>query len=303
VTAAAPYGVYDLFAWFYNQGWGSDYHRQAAPVFEDHVFPRLPAGARVLDVCCGTGDLTRVLVARGYRVTGIDGSDEMLRFARRQTPGAEFRRADARSFIFNSRFDAALSTYDSLNHILELAELENAFACVFDALVPGGLFVFDLNMQPAFETHWNGTFASVEESCAGITRGSYDACAKIGRVDLTLFQLAGTWHRTDVTVLEKCYSEEEVSGALDRAGFTAIEARDAWELGMHGDAAIGRVFFFAAKPLGSPSVAPQLQAAEQEEARRNQPAERDQPQPVVHEHAADAQQNKAGPDQDIPPAE
>jgi SAM-dependent methyltransferase len=254
VPGPEPYGVYDLFAWFYNQGWGSDYHRQAAPVFENHVFPRLPAGARVLDVCCGTGDLTRGLVARGYRVTGIDGSEEMLRFARRQTPGAEFRRADARCFTFHSRFDAALSTYDSLNHILELAELESAFACVFDALVPGALFVFDLNMQVAFETHWGGTFASVEESCAGITRGSYDPETKIGRVDLTLFRLAGTWHRVDVAVLERCYSEEEVTGALAGAGFTAIEPRDAWELGMRGDAAIGRVFFFALKPEPSPSA-------------------------------------------------
>lgn len=249
MAAAKPYGVYDLFAWFYNQGWGSDYHEQAAPILEQHVFLRLPAGARVLDVCCGTGDLSRVLAAHGYQVTGIDGSEEMLRFAREQTPGAQFCLADARRFSLGSRFDAALSTYDSLNHILEPEELEGAFSSVWRALVPGGLFVFDMNTEESFETIWCGSSGTVEDRAAGITRASYDPVQKIGRVDLTLFRLVeGTWGRSDVTVLERCYPVEAVTAALERAGFTGVEDRHAWELGMRGDMAAGRVFFFATRP-------------------------------------------------------
>ena len=247
---AKPYGVYDPFAWFYSQGWGSDYHNQAAPLLERYVFTRLPAGARVLDVCCGTGDLSRILAARGYCVTGIDGSDQMLRFARAQVPGAEFLLADARRFSLSGRFDAALSTYDSLNHILETDELESAFASVRCALVPGGLFVFDMNTTESFETLWCGSSGTVEETAASITRGSYDPATRIGRADLTLFRLAedGAWARSDIAVLERCYPEETVTAALDRAGFTAIEQHPAEELGMHGDMAVGRVFFFAVRP-------------------------------------------------------
>ena len=248
VPAPKPYGAYDLFAWFYNQGWGSDYHQAAATVFENHVFPRLPAGARVLDVCCGTGDLSRVLAAHGYHVTGIDGSEAMLRFAREQTPGGEFLLADARSFSIEARFDAAFSTYDSLNHILELAELESAFSSVCRALAPGGLFVFDLNTEESFRTLWCGSYGSVEDTSAGITRASYDPIERIGRVDLTLFRLEGTWQRSDVAVLERCYPVAEVAAALERAGFAAIEECDAWEMGMRGDMAAGRVFFFAVRP-------------------------------------------------------
>lgn len=249
MAGAEPYGTYDLFAWFYNQGWGSDYHQQAAPVFEQHIFPRFAAGAQVLDVCCGTSDLSRVLAARGYHVTGIDGSEEMLRFAREQTPGAEFFRADARRFSVGSRFEAAVSTYDSLNHILDPAELEGAFSSVWQALVRGGLFVFDMNTEASFDTLWNGSYGTVEDTAAGVTRASYDPAQKIGRVDLTLFELAeGTWRRSDITVFERCYPVEDVTAALGRAGFTRIEARDACELGMRGDIAVGRVFFFAVKP-------------------------------------------------------
>jgi SAM-dependent methyltransferase len=182
-------------------------------------------------------------------VTGLDGSAEMLQYACRHVPGAEFRLGDARDFHYAPEFDAALSTFDSLNHVLTLGELESVFANVRHALVPGGLFVFDLNMVEAFETLWRGSFSSVEDGAVGITNGSYDAAEKIGRAQVTLFRAESgdLWRRSDVTVLEKCYTAEEVVDALGRAGFAAVEVHEAWELGMRGDIALGRNFFFATK--------------------------------------------------------
>lgn len=246
---AQRYEIYDRFAWFYSQGWGLDYHNEVRPVLENHVFPRLADGSRVLDLCCGSGDLSRALADRGYKVTGIDGSEEMLHCARRQVPGADFRLEDARDFRLGPQFSAALSTFDSLNHVLSLAELEAVFENVYRALLPGGLFVFDLNMQEAFETMWRGSFSSVQDTAVGITNGSYDPVEKVGRAQVTLFRPDGDgrWCRSDVTVLEKCYPVEEVTDALARTGFTGIETREAWELGMRGEVALGRNFFFAVK--------------------------------------------------------
>jgi len=250
MAIAERYGVYDHFAWFYSRGWGADYHVQLRPVLDEQIFPRLRQGARVLDVCCGSGDLSRVLAERGYRVTGLDGSHEMLACARRQAPAAEFLLEDARNFSVPAVYDAALSTFDSLNHVLTLAGLESVFQNVSRALVSGGLFVFDMNMQEAFETMWRGSFSSVEDEAVGITSGSYDAAEKIGSAHVTLFRSdgAGVWRRDDVTVREKCYSLEEIGDALARAGFTSIETHEAWELGMRGDIALGRTFFFAVRP-------------------------------------------------------
>src|SRR4051812_41229736 len=59
------------------------------------LIERLPAGARVLDVGCGTGlPSGRRLVDAGLQVTGIDISEEMLQLARCNVPGAELLRLD-----------------------------------------------------------------------------------------------------------------------------------------------------------------------------------------------------------------
>ena len=76
------YSDYDPFAWVYNKYWGNEFTPRVFPILEQLVLRELPAGARVLDLCCGTGQLAGTLTALGYRVTGVDGSTEMLRFAR-----------------------------------------------------------------------------------------------------------------------------------------------------------------------------------------------------------------------------
>jgi SAM-dependent methyltransferase len=247
-VAAERYDEYDRIAWCYSRGWGEGFHEQAHLVLRGWVFPRLAPGSRVLDLCCGSGDLTVTLQAAGFKVTGLDGSAEMLAFARARVPEAEFILADARSFHFESAFDAVLSTFDSMNHILVLEELECVFRNVHAVLNDGGLFVFDMNMQESFETLWQGTFATVEPEHVSVTRGSYNADEKIGRAQITMFrQNEGAWTRSDVEVLERCYTEAEILNALERAGFTNPAARDAYEVGMRGDNAVGRTFFFATK--------------------------------------------------------
>ena len=84
-----PYTAYDPFAWLYNRHWKGRFHPVAMAVMEKILLPRLPDGARILDLCCGPGWLADVLSKRGYRVTGLDGSAEMLRYARENAPGVE----------------------------------------------------------------------------------------------------------------------------------------------------------------------------------------------------------------------
>ena len=69
---------------------------------------QLLKGQRVLDVCCGTGNLTAMLVAAGCQVVGVDSSPTMLSHARRKHIAAEFKQMDATQLPFNHEFDAAV---------------------------------------------------------------------------------------------------------------------------------------------------------------------------------------------------
>src|SRR5512138_1996823 len=100
--------AYDGMGWFYDRHWRG-LCAKFMPALDRLVLRALPRGARVLDLCCGTGHLAACLTRRGFRVTGLDGSAEMLRFAGENAPRADFVRADARSFSFSQPFDAVVS--------------------------------------------------------------------------------------------------------------------------------------------------------------------------------------------------
>src|SRR5438477_11888349 len=89
---------YDRLAAAYDRHWGGDFSRRVLPALPAPLLGALPPGARLLDLCCGTGQLAGMLAARGYRVSGLDISPRMLAFARQNAPGAEFVVGDARTF-------------------------------------------------------------------------------------------------------------------------------------------------------------------------------------------------------------
>jgi SAM-dependent methyltransferase len=236
---------YDDFAWFYHRYWNEEFHGLTFPILERIWLPRVPEGARILDVCCGTGYLAGLLAARGYRVSGIDVSAAMIAFARETAPEAEFSVADAARFHLPCGFDAAVSTFDSLNHILSIEDLEAAFRNTAAALKPGATFAFDVLLEAAYQTHWGESFALVRDDHAlAITGSGYDFRSRLARCTLTMFRLLeGAWRRSDVTIMERCYTPQEIDRALERAGFGETACYDAGDLGMAGELGEGRTFY------------------------------------------------------------
>jgi len=109
----------------------------------------------MLDVCCGTGNVTELMNEEGFELCGIDLSSGMIAEARRkaeeQRLPIEYECMDASTFELNRTFDAAYSFYDSLNNITDPARLQMAFHRVFRHLRSGGSWIFDMNMAYAFE--------------------------------------------------------------------------------------------------------------------------------------------------------
>jgi SAM-dependent methyltransferase len=255
--APRPSAGYDPIAWYFDRHWSSHYHPWAIAVLERLLLPRLPAAARVLDLCCGTGVVAGELGRRGYVVTGVDLSGAMLRHARANAPRAALVQADVRRLLLRPRFHAAVSTFDSLNHILSPAELLAVFRNARGALRPGGLLAFDLNLEPRYTRDWRASGCTVDDQHAGFVRGEYDPGTRIGWTWITLFTRGRGWERRDVTLAQRYHPPGDVLRLLAEAGFAEPRRVDVpAELGVPGGFGEGRCFFVAERGPAPPGAQP-----------------------------------------------
>lgn len=181
---------YDHWAALYDQTLGPDYCRQKLGLLERAFLPNIPSCGRVLDLCCGTGQLIAPLVARGYAVTGLDASSDMLAYARRNAPAADFVQGDAREFHFEAPFDGVICTSASLNHMSSLDDLRQVFECVNAALKTGGLFVFDVNHPVQLAHHWRGQPAegAIRDDHAWLITPRYEAASGTGSFTVDIYR-------------------------------------------------------------------------------------------------------------------
>jgi SAM-dependent methyltransferase len=237
---------YDSIAGMYHALWFDWYLPAAMPALEKLLFSRVPPAAHVLDICCGSGHVTKELVQRGYRVTGVDNSADLIDLARRQLPEAEFFVQDIRALALPDRYDAALSTFDSLNHILTLEDLALAFRQIRGALLPGAIFVFDMNLHEAYTLDLKQWAVDIHDNSVGMVRGHYDPVARRARTELMWFSRSAAdrncWQQRHSVVEQRCYAREDILQSLAAAGFRQIHACMASELGVDPDLGYGRMF-------------------------------------------------------------
>jgi len=248
------YSAYDPFAWIYNKHWGNTFLPVVLPILDNLVLTKLPENARILDLCCGTGQMARKLTALGYHVTGIDGSPEMLNYARENAPGVELLQADARSFQLPHKYHAVISVFDSLNHIMSTRELGAVFRSACDTLRTGGFFMFDLNTEAGYIYEWNGDFSIIEDDHVCVIRNAYNHKTRTADFDATVFRINDdSWYRHDFVLYQKCHAPAAVKSALKSAGFTDIETYGFdWQSGMSAlNKESRRAFFLCRKPKSS----------------------------------------------------
>ena len=100
---------------------------------------------RILDLGCGTGELTAKLTEAGAQVTGVDASTEMVNRATRSFPGIDFQVMDVRELSFPEPFDAVFT--NATLHWISEADQPTVLTNVFTALKPGGRFVGEMGGQ------------------------------------------------------------------------------------------------------------------------------------------------------------
>ncbi len=106
----------------------------------------LKAGSKILDLACGTGSFALELINKGYSVTGIDKSSEMLTIADNKLKGkVSLVNAEMQNFVLTESVDAVICMLDSINHLESENDVNNCFKCVYNSLNKNGLFIFDVN--------------------------------------------------------------------------------------------------------------------------------------------------------------
>ena len=117
-------------------------------------------GERVLDLGCGTGQLTAQIASAGAEVVGIDKAASMIEQARANYPNLRFEVADGSSFSFPEPFDAVFSNAA----IHWMREPARVVACIAQALKPGGRFVAEFggkgNTAPLIEAVYAASAAA-----------------------------------------------------------------------------------------------------------------------------------------------
>lgn len=191
---------------------------------------------KLLDVCCGTGNMCELLSDEDFDVTGFDLSAPMIEEAREKTRLREiagkkpirYEVADAATFELNDKFEAAYSFFDSLNYIHEPEQLQKAMHRVAAHLEPGGSFIFDVNTAYAFEEQMFDQQSLRKNSPLRYRwRGNWDPETRIIRVDMKFW--AGEEEFTE-THVQRAYDDDEIRAMLKAAGFEKIKCYHSYTL-------------------------------------------------------------------------
>jgi SAM-dependent methyltransferase len=233
---------FSQYALYYNAIY-SDKNYEEECDFLEFVFRKYSRDTpkKILDAGCGTGNHLIPMAKRGYTLTGIDLSKEMLSIAkerRRRLASArnnelkiELKRADIRNFDLGGgeTFDACICMFAVLGYVTKTAEVLSAFSSVRKHLRKGGLFIFDVWYGPAV-LHIGPTprLKRVENNGVRIYRFAQPSLLKkenICKVNYDFLVLKGKRVLLEYQELHtvRYYYKDELRRLLHKAGFQLLE--------------------------------------------------------------------------------
>ncbi|MBA2878899.1 class I SAM-dependent methyltransferase [Anoxybacillus ayderensis] len=221
--------TYERFASWYDQLMSDAPYDQWCALVERAV-SSYQTGKRMLDLGCGTGELALRLAEKGFDVTGIDVSEQMLAIAqmKAQERGVDlsFFQQDMRDFGPFEPFDTIVIFCDSLNYLLQEEDVVATFSRVYDQLKSGGLFLFDVHslfkMENVFLQH--GTFASNDDEVSYIWNCYPGSWPHSVEHELTFFVRLdeGVYERVDEMHVQRTYDVDRYATWLKQAGFRLL---------------------------------------------------------------------------------
>lgn len=221
--------MYNYFAGVYDKFQDMDYEKYTeyiCNIFDKYnLKPEL-----VLDLGCGTGNVTIPLAKRGYDMIGVDLSFEMLDIAkdksREENLDILFLNQDMTEFELYGTVDVIVSALDSVNYIVEEDGIISMFKNVENYLNPGGIFIFDINTAYKLKTILaDNTFTDEDDEVFYVWQNFYDDEEKICCFNLDFFEKRedGAYQRYSEYHEEKVYTSEDIKRYADIANLEFVD--------------------------------------------------------------------------------
>lgn len=206
----------------------------------------------VLDLGCGTGNVTEYLAKAGYDMTGIDMSEDMLNIAmqKREKSGHDilYLCQEMQEFELYGTVRAVISICDCINYVTKRQDIVKTFRLVNNYLDPQGIFIFDMNTSYKYrQLLADNTFAETREDSCFIWENFYDEKERINEYALTLFiedKETGDYVRFEEEHYQKAYEIEEMVQMIKESGLEFLAVYDAFTKEAPGEDS-ERVYFIA----------------------------------------------------------
>lgn len=189
------------------------------------ILCRMTSGKQLLDMGCGTGNLTVRLAKRGFEVIGQDASWEMLNIASAKSDQVRWICQNMAETELGSRVDAVISTLDSVNHLESADEMLQCFQAVHENLKDGGAFVFDVNtVYKHREILGSNTFIYDVDGVYCVWQNEFDPRDNSVGIEIDLFFEGddGAYTRGFESFRELALDEPEMRKLLEQTGFEVV---------------------------------------------------------------------------------
>lgn len=185
----------------------------------------------ILELACGTGNLTIPLTKKNYDIAGIDISEEMLGVAREKAEkeGVELvlLQQDIAELDFDiTNLDCVLCACDGFNYITYDEDLESVFKKTYELLKENGLFIFDISsFYKLSSVLGNNMYGENREDVAYMWQNYFDDEENLVEMELAFFvkDEDGRFERFEEVHQQRAYTEEEILDMLQSVGFKDIK--------------------------------------------------------------------------------
>lgn len=193
----------------------------------------LKRGATILDLGCGTGEITKRFLDDGFNLFGVDMSNEMLSIAESKckSENIDFVNQDIRYLDLGVTSDVAISLFDTVNYFLSKDDLINFFNSVNKNLKDGGVLLFDAVSENFMEEAFSEG-AIVDDRGDLIRIWEHEKEDEIDVIYATYMveDESGKYVRFDEEYEKMVFTKEEIVKSGEACGFEIVEIKENSEL-------------------------------------------------------------------------